>query len=63
MQSVSTGRAYGLEFFAQQKLYKGFYGLLAITLFRSEFSNANQQGLSPSSWDQRLIVNLTAGKK
>jgi hypothetical protein len=63
VMSVSNGRAYGLELFAQQKLYKGFYGLLAITLFRSEFSNANTNSFSVSSWDQRYIVNLTAGKK
>lgn len=36
---------------------------MAITLFRSEFTNANTQTLSPSNWDQRFIVNLTAGKK
>jgi hypothetical protein len=63
VQSVSTGRAYGIELFAQQKLYKGFYGLMAITLFRSEFSNAALPGFVASSWDQRYIVNLTAGKK
>lgn len=61
VRSISTGRSYGLELFAQQKLYKGFYGLLAVTLFRSEFSNIT--GLVPSSWDQRFIINLTAGKK
>lgn len=63
VQSISEGRAYGIEFFAQQKLFKGFYGLMAVTLFRSEFTNANTNSLSPSSWDQRFIVNLTAGKK
>lgn len=63
VNSNSEGRAYGIELFAQQKLFKGFYGLMAITLFRSEFTNANTQTLSPSNWDQRFIVNLTAGKK
>lgn len=63
VRSLSQGRAYGLELFAQQKLYKGFYGLLAVTLFRSEFSNANTGTFAPSSWDQRFIINLTAGKK
>lgn len=63
VQSISNGRAYGLELFAQQKLFKGFYGLLAVTLFRSEFSNANTSKFTASSWDQRYIVNLTAGKK
>ena len=61
--STSQGRSYGLELFAQQKLYKGFYGIAAITLFRSEFTNGNSKAWVASSWDQRMIVNLTAGKK
>ncbi len=63
VQSLSQGRAYGIELFAQQKLFKGFYGLMAITLFRSEFTNANTAAFAPSNWDQRFIINLTAGKK
>lgn len=63
VKSLSSGRAYGVELFAQQKLFKGFYGLMAITLFRSEFSNANTNALAASNWDQRFIINLTAGKK
>ena len=63
VQSVSQGRSYGVELFAQQKLYKGFYGIAAITLFRSQFTNAGSSEWVASSWDQRYIVNLTAGKK
>lgn len=63
VRSISEGRSYGVELFAQQKLFKGFYGLLAITLFRSEFSNAGTIAFAPSNWDQRFIINLTAGKK
>lgn len=63
VNSVSEGRTYGVELFAQQKLYQGFYGLLAVTLFRSEFTNANKSGYTASAWDQRYIINLTAGKK
>lgn len=61
--SASRGRSYGVELFAQQKLYKGFYGIAAVTLFRSEFTNGNSTNYIASSWDQRMIVNLTAGKK
>ena len=61
--SASRGRSYGIELFAQQKLFKGFYGIAAVTLFRSEFTNGNSTNYIPSSWDQRMIVNLTAGKK
>lgn len=63
VRSLSEGRSYGVELFAQQKLYKGFYGLMAITLFRSEFTNAYSSKFIASNWDQRFIINLTAGKK
>jgi hypothetical protein len=59
---TSAGRSYGLEFLAQQKLYKGFYGILAYTFVKSEFSNADG-GFAPSSWDYGHIVNLTGGKR
>jgi len=58
----SKGRSYGLEFLFQQRLFKGFYGILAYTLGWSAFEDKNGQ-LVPSSWDARHIVSLTAGKK
>jgi hypothetical protein len=51
-----------VEFLAQQKLYKGFYGIASYTLVRSEFTNASGD-LAPSSWDFGNIVNLTAGRR
>ncbi|WP_162343377.1 TonB-dependent receptor [Cyclobacterium salsum] len=62
VSSDAEGRAYGLELLAQQRLYKGFYGIAALTLVRSEFTNSNTDYL-PSSWDNRFIVSLTAGKR
>jgi len=59
---LSGGRAYGLEFLIQQKLTKGFYGILAVTLVKSEFEDKNGD-LRPSAWDNGQIVTLTAGKK
>jgi hypothetical protein len=59
---TSEGRTYGLEVMYQQRLYKGFYGILAYTLGRSEFQDKNGEYV-PSSWDARHIVNLTLGKK
>ena len=35
------GRSYGVEFFAQQKLTKRFFGVLSYTFFKSEYTNAN----------------------
>ena len=62
VSSTSKGRSYGLELLAQQKLYRGFYGILAFTLVRSDFTNA--AGVyQPSAWDNRYILSLTAGKK
>ncbi|NUQ24800.1 MAG: TonB-dependent receptor [Saprospiraceae bacterium] len=58
----SKGRAYGLEFLFQQRLYKGYYGILSYTLGWSEFEDKNGKYI-PSSWDARHIVNVVFGKK
>ena len=58
---TSKGRSYGIEFMAQQKLNKGFYGIFALTLFRSEFQDKNQNYI-PSSWNSSYIISMTAGK-
>ncbi|MEH0153964.1 TonB-dependent receptor [Limibacter armeniacum] len=60
--STAEGRAYGLEFLAQQKFYRGFYGILAYTFVKSEFTD-NTGEFVPSSWDSRHLVSLTMGKK
>ncbi len=56
------GRAYGFEFFAQQKLTKRLFGVFSYTLFRSEFSSINNV-FAPASWDNRHLASLTAGYK
>jgi len=61
-QSTSKGRAYGVEFLYEQKLYKGWYAIVAYTLFWSQFQNSAGQYVS-SSWDTRNIISLTLGKK
>ncbi|MCB9235421.1 MAG: TonB-dependent receptor [Bacteroidia bacterium] len=60
--SSSQGRSYGVEFLAQQKLWKGFFGIVSYTFVRSEFTNGQGQ-YRPSAWDNRHIVSLTGGKK
>lgn len=60
--SRSKGRTYGIEVLVQQRLYKGFYGIVAYTLGWSEFADKNGT-LVASSWDARHIVNMTLGKK
>ncbi len=61
--SNASGRAYGLELLAQQRLFKDFYGIAAVTLVRSEFTNSAMDVYLPSSWDNRFIVSLTGGKR
>ncbi|WP_192347225.1 TonB-dependent receptor [Algoriphagus sp. Y33] len=63
VESNSEGRAYGLEMLAQQRLFENFYGIASFTLVRSEFTNPNTAGYIPSSWDNRFIVSLTAGRR
>ncbi|MFZ1784757.1 MAG: TonB-dependent receptor [Ferruginibacter sp.] len=56
------GRAYGFEFFAQQKLAKRIFGVFSYTLYWSEFTGLN--GLfAPASWDNRHLLSVTAGYK
>ena len=63
----AEGRAYGMEVLLQQRLHKGYYGLLAYTLVRSEYVNPGEafasQSWVPSSWDNQHIVSFTGGKK
>lgn len=59
--STSIGRSYGIELLAQQKLYKGFYGIATYTFVRSEFQDKHNNWV-PSSWDNVHILNLTLGK-
>lgn len=61
--STSEGRAYGVELLAQQRLFSNFFGVASLTLVRSEFSNVNGGTIAPSSWDNRFIVSMTAGKR
>ena len=58
----SEGRAYGVEFFYQQRLFKGMYGMLTYTLSKSEYKDQNGN-FKPSTWDANHIVNLTFGKR
>lgn len=60
--STSKGRSYGIEFLVQQKLFKDFFGIIAYTFSFSEFKDKNEVYV-PTSWDNRHIVNLTAGKR
>lgn len=59
---TGEGRAYGVEFLYQQRLYNGFYGVLAYTLGWTEFKDAEGVYV-PTTWDSRHILTSTFGKK
>jgi hypothetical protein len=46
VNSSAAGKSYGIEFLAQQKLYKGFFGILSLTAFRRLFTNARGNYIS-----------------
>jgi len=62
VNSTSEGRSYGVEFLAQKKLNKSFYGILAYTWVRSEFMDKDSI-YRPSAWDNQHIISLTGGIK
>ena len=62
VSSNSKGRSYGAEFLYQQKLFKGFYAILAYTFVVSEFKDKNNLYV-PTAWDSKNIVSFTGGKR
>lgn len=60
--STSQGKTYGVEFSVQQKLWKGVYGIVSYTWFRSLFTNTLGQ-YNSSNWDSRHVANITVGYK
>lgn len=61
VDSRSRGYSTGIEVLLQQKLFKGFYGILAYTIAQSKFTNFDDR-LVASSWDYRHTLSMTAGK-
>lgn len=62
IKSTGKGRAYGFEFFVQQKLTKRFYTTFSYTFFYSQFSGVNNKYVA-SAWDNRHLVSAIAGYK
>ncbi len=60
--STSKGRTSGAELLVQRTSLDGFYGIIAYTFVRSEFTNADNK-YKVSSWDNRHILSLTGGKQ
>lgn len=60
--SEGEGRTYGLELLFQRQFTRRWYGILAYTLFRSEFSGIDGV-FRPSAWDSRQLITFTGGYK
>jgi CarboxypepD_reg-like domain/TonB-dependent Receptor Plug Domain len=58
--SNGKGKAYGVEFFAQKKLTKNFFGILSYTFYRSLYSGRDAKYIA-SSWDNRHLLSVTWG--
>jgi len=56
------GKAYGIEFFAQQKLSNRSFGILSYTWYHSKFSGIDGK-LIPAAWDNRHLLSITWGYK
>jgi hypothetical protein len=56
------GTTYGVEFFAQQKLTKRFFGTFSYTWFISRFSGSDNKEIA-SAWDNRHLLSFIWGYK
>jgi hypothetical protein len=60
--SSGKGEAYGVEFFAQQKLTSRLFGFISYTHVISRYSGLDGK-LLPSAWDNRNLLSFTLGYK
>jgi outer membrane receptor protein involved in Fe transport len=59
---TGSGKSYGVELQAQQKLLKNFFVILSYTLYKSEFTNLAGASI-PASWDNGNLVSFIGGYK
>ena len=60
--STGQGRAYGVEFFFQQKFTKKVFAVVSLTAFRSEFTGRDGAYV-PSAWDTRYLASALLGRR
>jgi hypothetical protein len=60
--SISSGRAYGIEFLGRLKEFRRINLVFSYTYVRSEFRGLDSKWI-PSSWDNKHLFSLTATKK
>lgn len=61
--SVGLGQTYGVELLYQQKFTGKLYGILAITLYKSQYTGFDENEFLPSVWDNGQLVTFTGGYK
>lgn len=61
--SAGNGRTYGLELLYQQKFTGKFYGVAAVTFYKSEFTNLFDNDYKPAVWDNGTLISLLGGYK
>ena len=61
--SIGLGRTYGVEFLFQKKFTSNFYGILALTLYKSEFTGFDPNEFVSSTWDNGTLLTFTGGYK
>ncbi|MEM6816852.1 MAG: hypothetical protein AAF600_21095 [Bacteroidota bacterium] len=61
--SVGLGRTYEVEFLAQKKFTKNFYGILSLTVYKSEFTGFDQDKYISSTWDNGTLLTFMGGYK
>ncbi|WP_460538827.1 TonB-dependent receptor [Echinicola sediminis] len=63
VSSVGKGRSYGTELLLQKKFTNDFYGILALTIYKSEYTSLDEEVYLPSSWDNKTLLTFTGGYK
>ncbi len=63
VSSVGLGRTYGVELLFQQKLSRNFYGILALTFYKSEYTGFDRDEYLSSVWDNGQLITFTGGYK
>ena len=61
--SSGNGQTYGLELLYQQKFTGKFYGVAALTFYKSEFTNLFGTNYKPAVWDNGVLISLLGGYK
>src|SRR5690606_33835416 len=63
VSSSGKGRTYGVELLYQKKFDGKFYAIVALTLYRSEFTGFDRSQFISSTWDNGQLLSILGGYK